>query len=239
MEIKVDEISQYLKKQITDFEKRVDVSEIGTVVSIGDGIAKLYGLDKCMASELLEFPNSVYGMALNLEDGAVGAVLFGEDALVKEGDVVKRTGKIMEVPAGEALIGRVVNAIGQPIDGKGPLNTDKFRQVDIVAPGIVDRSPVNEPLQTGLKAIDAMIPIGRGQRELIIGDRQTGKTAIGIDAIINQKGGDVICIYVACGQKRANVARTVQLLEEHGAMEHTIIVSSTASEPAPLQFIAP
>ncbi|MDA8156035.1 MAG: F0F1 ATP synthase subunit alpha [Actinomycetota bacterium] len=239
MEIKVDEISQYLKKQITDFEKRVDVSEIGTVMSIGDGIAKLYGLDKCMASELLEFPNSIYGMALNLEDGAVGAVLFGEDSLVKEGDVVKRTGKIMETPAGEALIGRVVNAIGQPIDGKGPINTDKFRQVDVVAPGIVDRMPVTEPLQTGLKAIDAMIPIGRGQRELIIGDRQTGKTAIGIDAIINQKGGDVICIYVACGQKRANVARTVQILEEHGAMEHTIVVSSSASEPAPLQFIAP
>ena len=239
MEIKVDEISQYLKKQITDFEKRVDVSEIGTVISIGDGIAKLYGLDKCMASELLEFPNSVYGMALNLEDGAVGAVLFGEDSLVKEGDVVKRTGKIMAVPVGEALIGRVVNAIGQPIDGKGPINTDKFRQVDVVAPGIVDRSPVNQPLQTGLKAIDAMIPIGRGQRELIIGDRQTGKTAIGIDAIINQKGGDVVCIYVACGLKRANVARTVQILEENGAMEHTIVVSSTASEPAPLQFIAP
>jgi F-type H+-transporting ATPase subunit alpha len=239
MEIRVDEISAYLRKQIADFEKRVDVSEIGTVVSVGDGIAKIYGLDKCMASELLEFPNSVFGMALNLEEGAVGAVLFGEDSLIKEGDVVKRTGKIMETPVGDALIGRVVNAIGQPIDGKGPINTNVSRMVDIVAPGIVDRQPVREPLQTGLKAIDSMIPIGRGQRELIIGDRQTGKTAIGIDAIINQKGGDVICIYVACGQKRANVARTMQILEENGAMEHTIIVSSTASEPAPLQFIAP
>ena len=239
MEIRVDEISAYLRKQIADFEKRVDVSEIGTVVSVGDGIAKIYGLDKCMASELLEFPNSVFGMALNLEEGSVGTVLFGEDALIKEGDIVKRTGKIMETPVGDALVGRVVNAIGQPIDGKGPINTTLSRMVDVVAPGIVDRQPVREPMQTGLKAIDSMIPIGRGQRELIIGDRQTGKTAIGIDAIINQKGGDVICIYVACGLKRANVARTVQILEENGALEHTIIVSSTASEPAPLQFIAP
>ncbi len=239
MEIKVDEISAYLRRQIADFEKRVDVSEVGTVVSIGDGIAHIYGLDKCMASELLEFPNSVYGMALNLEEDAVGAVLFGEDSLVKEGDVVKRTGKIMATPVGDALVGRVVNAIGQPIDGKGPLNTKQTRNVDVVAPGIIDRQPVREPLQTGLKSIDAMIPIGRGQRELIIGDRQTGKTAIGIDAIINQKGGDVVCIYVACGLKRANVARTQQILEENGAMEHTIIVSSTASEPAPLQFVAP
>ena len=239
MEIRVEEISQYLKKQISDFEKRVDVSEVGTVTSIGDGIAKIYGLDKCMASELLEFPNDVYGMALNLEEDSVGAVLFGEDTLVREGDVVKRTGRIMQTPVGEALIGRVVNAIGQPIDGKGPISSKHSRMVDVVAPGIVDRQPVREPLQTGLKAIDAMIPIGRGQRELIIGDRQTGKTAIGLDAIINQKGGDVICIYVACGLKRANVARTLQILEEYGAMEHTIIVSSTASEPAPLQFIAP
>ena len=239
MEIRVDEISAYLRKQIADFEKRVDVSEIGTVVSVGDGIAKVYGLDKCMASELLEFPNSVFGMALNLEEGSVGTVLFGEDALIKEGDIVKRTGKIMETPVGDALIGRVVNAIGQPIDGKGPINASASRMVDVVAPGIVDRQPVREPMQTGLKAIDSMIPIGRGQRELIIGDRQTGKTAIGIDAIINQKGGDVVCIYVACGLKRANVARTVQILEENGALEHTIIVSSTASEPAPLQFIAP
>ncbi|MCX5716967.1 MAG: F0F1 ATP synthase subunit alpha [Nitrospirae bacterium] len=239
MEIKVDEISELLRKQITDFEKKVDVSEIGTVVSVGDGIARIYGLDKCMSSELLEFPNNVMGMALNLEEDTVGAVLFGEDSFIHEGDIVKRTGRIMSVPVGEAMRGRVVNAIGQPIDGKGPINTKDFRIVDVVAPGIVDRQPVSEPMQTGLKAIDSMIPIGRGQRELIIGDRQTGKTAIAIDAIINQKGGDVTCIYVAVGQKRSNVARVMKTLEENGAMEHTIIVSATASEPAPLQYIAP
>jgi F-type H+-transporting ATPase subunit alpha len=239
MEIKVGEISELLKKQITDFEKRVDVSEVGTVISVGDGIARIYGLDKCMAAELLEFPNDVFGMALNLEEDIVGSVLFGEDTLVKEGDVVKRTGRIMAVPVGQPLVGRVVNAIGQPIDGKGPIESEETRMVDIVAPGIVDRQPVREPLQTGLKAIDSMIPIGRGQRELIIGDRQTGKTAIAIDAIINQKGGDVVCIYVAVGQKRANIVRTMKLLEESGAMEHTIIVNSSASEPAPLQYIAP
>ncbi len=239
MEIKVEEISDYLKKQIADFEKRVDVSEVGIVTNVGDGIARIYGLDNCMASELLEFPNGVFGMALNLEEDMVGAVLFGEDTLIKEGDIVKRTGKIMSVPAGEEMIGRVVNAIGQPIDGKGPINAKASRIVDVVAPGIVDRQPVREPLQTGIKAIDAMIPVGRGQRELIIGDRQTGKTAIAIDAIINQKGGDVICIYVAVGQKRASVARVVKTLEEHGAMAHTIVVSATASEPAPLQYIAP
>jgi F-type H+-transporting ATPase subunit alpha len=239
MEIKVEEISELLKKQITDFEKKVDVSEVGSVISVGDGISRVYGLDKCMSSELLEFPNGIMGMALNLEEDTVGAVLFGEDSLIHEGDVVKRTGRIMSVPAGDAMRGRVVNAIGQPIDGKGPIETKETRIVDVVAPGIVDRQPVSEPLQTGLKAIDSMIPIGRGQRELIIGDRQTGKTAIGIDAIINQKGGDVTCIYVAVGQKRANIARVVQTLEENGAMEHTIIVSATASEPAPLQYIAP
>jgi F-type H+-transporting ATPase subunit alpha len=239
MEIKVDEISELLRKQITDFEKKVDVSEVGTVISVGDGIARVYGLDKCMASELLEFPNGVMGMALNLEEDSVGAVLFGEDSLIHEGDVVKRTGRIMSVPVGAELRGRVVNAIGQPIDGKGPINTKEMRIVDMVAPGIIERQPVNQPLQTGLKAIDSMIPVGRGQRELIIGDRQTGKTAIGIDAIINQKGGDVTCIYVAIGQKRSNVARVMKTLEENGAMEHTIIVSSTASEPAPLQYIAP
>lgn len=239
MEIKVEEISEYLKKQIADFEKRVDVSEVGIVTSVGDGIARIYGLDNCMASELLEFPNGIFGMALNLEEDIVGAVLFGEDTLIKEGDVVKRTGKIMSVPVGEEMIGRVVNAIGEPIDGKGPINAKATRIVDVVAPGIIDRQPVREPLQTGIKAIDSMIPIGRGQRELIIGDRQTGKTAIAIDAIINQKGGDVICIYVAVGQKRASVARVVKTLEEHGAMAHTIVVSATASEPAPLQYIAP
>jgi F-type H+-transporting ATPase subunit alpha len=239
MEIKVDEISELLRKQITDFEKKVDVSEIGTVVSVGDGIARVYGLDKCMSSELLEFPNNIMGMALNLEEDTVGAVLFGEDSFIHEGDIVKRTGRIMSVPVGEAMRGRVVNAIGQPIDGKGPINTKDFRIVDVVAPGIVDRQPVSEPMQTGLKAIDSMIPVGRGQRELIIGDRQVGKTAVAIDAIINQKGGDVTCIYVAVGQKRSNVARVMKTLEENGAMEHTIIVSATASEPAPLQYIAP
>ncbi len=239
MEIKVDEISELLKKQITDFEKKVDVSEVGSVMSVGDGIARVYGLDKCMASELLEFPNNIMGMALNLEEDSVGAVLFGEDSHIHEGDVVKRTGRIMSVPVGDALRGRVVNAIGQPIDGKGPINTKEFRMVDVVAPGIIERKSVHEPLQTGIKAVDAMIPIGRGQRELIIGDRQTGKTAVAIDAIINQKGGDVTCIYVAVGQKRSNVARTMKILEENGALDHTIIVSSTASEPAPLQYIAP
>ncbi|MBI5196094.1 MAG: F0F1 ATP synthase subunit alpha [Nitrospirae bacterium] len=238
-DIKAQEISELIKKQITDFEKRVDVSEVGTVVKVGDGIAKVYGLDKAMASELLEFPNGVFGMALNLEEDSVGIVLFGEDTLIKEGDIVKRTGRIMEVPVGDALLGRVVNAIGQPVDGKGPVNTKDKRMVDVVAPGIIDRQPVREPLQTGLKAIDAMIPIGRGQRELIIGDRQTGKTAIAIDAIINQKGTGVVCIYVAIGQKRSNVVRVVKKLEEEGAMEHTIVVTSAASEPAPLQYIAP
>ncbi len=239
MEINVGEISELLRKQITDFEKKVDVSEVGSVISVGDGIARVYGLDKCMSSELLEFPNGIMGMALNLEEDTVGAVLFGADTFIHEGDVVKRTGRIMSVPAGDAMRGRVVNAIGQPIDGKGPINATETRIVDVVAPGIVDRQPVGEPLQTGLKAIDSMIPIGRGQRELIIGDRQTGKTAVGIDAIINQKGGDVTCIYVAVGQKRANIAQVMKTLEEHGALEHTIIVSATASEPAPLQYIAP
>lgn len=239
MEIKVDEISELLRKQIADFEKKVDVSEVGSVISVGDGIARIYGLDKCMASELLEFPNGVMGMALNLEEDSVGAVLFGEDSFIHEGDIVKRTGRIMSVPVGNELRGRVVNAIGQPIDGKGPINTKEMRIVDVVAPGIIERKSVHEPLQTGLKAIDAMIPIGRGQRELIIGDRQTGKTAVALDAIINQKGGDVTCIYVAIGQKRSNVANIMKILEENGAMEHTIIVSATASEPAPLQYIAP
>jgi F-type H+-transporting ATPase subunit alpha len=238
-ELKAEEISELIKKQITDFEKRVDVSEVGTVISVGDGIAKIYGLDKCMASELLEFPNDVYGMALNLEQDAVGAVLFGEDTLIKEGDIVKRTGKIMSVPVGKALCGRVVNAIGQPIDGKGPIESSQQSIVDVVAPGIIQRQPVREPLQTGLKAVDAMIPVGRGQRELIIGDRQVGKTAIGVDAIINQKGTGVICIYVGIGQKRSNVVRVTKKLEEAGALEHTIIVSASASEPAPLQYIAP
>jgi F-type H+-transporting ATPase subunit alpha len=236
-ELNAEQISELIKKQITDFEKRVDVSEVGTVTKVGDGIARIYGLDNCMAAELLEFPNDVFGMALNLEEDSVGAVLFGEDTLIKEGDIVKRTGRIMSVPVGEELLGRAVNAIGQPIDGKGPINAKESRLVDIVAPGIIDRQPVGEPLQTGLKAV--MIPIGRGQRELIIGDRQTGKTAIGIDAIINQKDSGVICIYVAVGQKRSNIVRVVKKLEEEGALAHTIIVSASASEPAPLQYIAP
>ncbi len=238
-ELKAEEISELIRKQITDFEKRIDVSEVGTVIKVGDGIARIYGLDNCMASELLEFPNNVFGMALNLEEDSVGAVLFGEDTLIKEGDIVKRTGRIMSVPVGEELLGRTINAIGQPIDGKGPINAKERRIVDVVAPGIIERQPVKEPLQTGLKAIDSMIPIGRGQRELIIGDRQTGKTAIAIDTIINQKGGDVICIYVAIGQKRSNIVRVVKKLEEEGALEHTIIVAASASEPAPLQYIAP
>ena len=239
IDIKVEELSELIKQQIVDFEKRVDVSEVGIVLSIGDGIARIYGIDNCMAGELLEFPNSIYGLALNLEEDYVGAVIFGEDIYVKEGDPVKRTGNLIQVPVGPALLGRVVNAIGQPLDNKGPIETDLFYNVEVKAEGIVQRQPVREPLQTGIKAVDAMIPIGRGQRELIIGDRQTGKTAIALDTIINQKGRDVYCIYVAVGQKRANVARTVKVLEEHGAMEYTTVVMATASEPAPLQFIAP
>lgn len=239
MELKVEEISEYLKKHITDYEKKVDVSEIGVITYVGDGVARIYGLDNCMASEMLEMPNGVVGMALNLEEDNVGAILFGDDKLVKEGDLVKRTGRVMETPVGEELIGRVVNAIGQPIDGKGPINAKHFMKVDVVAPGIIKRQPVNQPLQTGIKAIDSMIPIGRGQRELIIGDRQTGKTAILLDTIINQKGGDVVCIYVAVGQRRSAIVRAVKLLEEYGAMDHTIVVVATASEPAAMQYIAP
>ena len=239
MEIRAEEISEIIRKQIKDYGKEVEVAETGTIISIGDGIARIHGLDQAMAGELLEFPGGVAGMCLNLEEDNVGAAILGDFEDIKEGDTVKRTGRIVEVPVGEALIGRVVDAIGQPIDGKGPINTKEFRMVDVVAPGIIERKSVHEPLQTGIKAVDAMIPIGRGQRELIIGDRQTGKTAVAIDAIINQKGGDVTCIYVAVGQKRSNVARTMKILEENGALDHTIIVSSTASEPAPLQYIAP
>jgi len=239
MDIKVEEISDLIKKQISDFETRVDVSEVGSVLAVGDGIAKLYGLENAMAGELLEFPNDVFGMVLNLEEEQVGAVLFGEDALIKEGDIVKRTNRIMQCPVGDAMVGRVVNGIGLPIDGKGPIESSESRPVDIVAPGIIERKSVHEPMQTGIKAIDSMTPIGRGQRELIIGDRQTGKTTIALDAIINQKGKGVICIYVAIGQKRANVARVVKTLEDHGAMEHTIVVAATASDPAPMQYIAP
>jgi F-type H+-transporting ATPase subunit alpha len=239
MDIRADEISRIIKEQIQGYETKVSVEETGTVLTVGDGIARVYGLDNAMAGELLEFPHGVKGMILNLEEGNVGVALLGNDQLIKEGDVVKRTKTIMSVPVGEALIGRVVNAIGEPIDGGAPLTGAEMKVVEVKAPGIITRKSVHEPMQTGLKAIDSMIPIGRGQRELIIGDRQTGKTAIAIDTIINQKGGDVVCIYVAIGQKRSSVAQVVDRLKKHGAMEYTIIVAATASESAPLQFIAP
>jgi F-type H+/Na+-transporting ATPase subunit alpha len=239
MEIGTAEISRIIKEQIQNYDKAVEVQEIGTVLSTGDGIARIYGLDKVAAGELLEFPHDIYGVALNLEEDNVGAALFGETHMIKEGDTVKRTGRIAEVPVGKALVGRVVNALGEPIDGRGPIDTKDRRRIEIKAPGIVARQPVKEPLQTGLKAIDAMIPIGRGQRELIIGDRQTGKTAVALDTIINQKGGNVVCIYVAIGQKRSTVAQVVDKLRESGAMDYTIVVCATASESAPLQYIAP
>ena len=239
MEIGTAEISRIIKEQIRDYEKTVEIQEIGTVLSTGDGIARVYGLDKVAAGELLEFPHGIFGVALNLEEDNVGAALFGETHMIKEGDTVKRTGRIAEVPVGKALIGRVVNALGEPIDGRGPIETKERRRIEIKAPGIVARQPVKEPLQTGLKAIDGMTPIGRGQRELIIGDRQTGKTAVAIDTIINQKGGNVVCIYVAIGQKRSTVAQVVDKLRESGAMDYTTVVAATASESAPLQYIAP
>ncbi|MDA0739288.1 MAG: F0F1 ATP synthase subunit alpha [Nitrospirae bacterium] len=239
MQIKAEEISSIIQEKIKDFDQRVDVTETGYVIQVGDGIAKVYGLEGAMAGELLEFPGNIFGVALNLEEDSVGAVLMGSDTGIKEGDPVKRTGRIAEVPVGDALIGRVVDAIGQPIDGKGPINSTETRLVEVRAPGVVERQSVGEPLQTGLKAIDAMIPIGRGQRELIIGDRQTGKTAIAVDTIINQKGLNVFCIYVAIGQKRSTVARVVKTLEDAGAMEYTTVVSATASDAAPLQFFAP
>ncbi len=239
MEIGTAEISRIIKEQIRDYEKAVEIQEIGTVLSTGDGIARIYGLDKVAAGELLEFPHEIFGVALNLEEDNVGAALFGETHMIKEGDTVKRTGRIAEVPVGKALVGRVVNALGAPIDGRGPIDTTDRRRIEIKAPGIVARQPVKEPLQTGLKAIDGMIPIGRGQRELIIGDRQTGKTAVAVDTIINQKGGNVICIYVAIGQKRSTVAQVVDKLRDSGAMDFTIVVAATASEAAPLQYIAP
>ena len=239
MQIRADEISEIIEKQIKDYDKKVEVSETGVVLSVGDGIARLYGLEKAMAGELLEFPHGVMGMVLNLEEDNVGAALMGEDRYVKEGDVVKRTGRIVQVPVGEALIGRVVDPLGQPLDGKGPIETKEYRNVEEKAPGVVWRLPVKEPLQTGIKAIDSMIPIGRGQRELIIGDRQTGKTALAVDTIVNQKGKDVYCFYVAIGQKLSTVAQVVDKLNQHGAMEYTTVVSASASEPAPLQYIAP
>lgn len=239
MKLRPDEISDVIKQQIQNYQKHYEVSEFGTVIQVGDGIARIFGLENCMASELLEFSNGVYGMAMNLEEDNVGAVVLGSDEGIKEGDIVKPTGSVVEVPVGEALIGRVVNALGQPIDGKGPIRTTETRPIESPAPGVLARQSVKEPLQTGLKAIDSMIPIGRGQRELIIGDRQTGKTAIAIDTILNQRDTDVICIYVAIGQKKSTVAQLVQTLENHGAMKNTIVVSATASEVEPLQYIAP
>ena len=239
MALRPEEVSSIIEKELAGFETELKMEDTGTILQIGDGIARIYGLDNVMAGELLEFPGDVMGMALNLEEDNVGAVLFGPDRDIKEGDVVKRTGKIAQVPVGNALIGRVVDALGRPIDGKGTIVTDKFRPVEGRAPNVVQRQPVKEPLQTGLKAIDSMIPIGRGQRELIIGDRQTGKTALVIDTIINQKGKDVLCIYVAIGQKSSQVASVVDILRKDGAMEYTIVVSAPADEPAPLQYIAP
>lgn len=239
MEIKADEITKIIQRQIEGYETEVDIQEVGTVTSVGDGIARIYGLDKVMYNELLEFPRGVYGLALNLEEDSVGAVLLGETQLVKEGDLVKRTHRIMEVPSGPALIGRVVNPLGQPLDEKGPIKTDVYMVIERLAPGVVDRLPVKEPLQTGIKAIDAMIPIGRGQRELIIGDRQTGKTAVAIDTIINQKDKDVICIYVAIGQKNSTIAYIIKVLEDYGALDYSIVVAAAASDPSPLQYLAP
>jgi F-type H+-transporting ATPase subunit alpha len=238
MQIRPEEITQILKSQLANFEKKLDVSETGTVVAVGDGVAKVFGLEKAMAGELVDFGGGVSGMVLNLEEESVGIAILGDDTLIKEGSTVKRTNKIVQVPVGEALLGRVVNALGVPIDGKGELKTSTYRKIEIKAPGIVDRKGVNEPLQTGIKAIDAMIPIGRGQRELIIGDRQTGKTAVAVDAIINQKGRGVFCIYVAIGQKQSTVAQVVDKLKQEGALDHTIVVAATASDQAPLQFLA-
>ena len=237
--IRASEINEIIRKQIENFEAGVTVSEVGTVIKVGDGIAELHGLEKVMSGELLEFPHDVRGLALNLEEDKVGAVLFGEFHAIREGDLVKRTGRIMEVPVGEALIGRVVDVLGNPIDEAGPIVTDTHYPVERIAPGVVDRQPVKEPLQTGLKAIDAMVPIGRGQRELIIGDRQTGKTAVAVDTIINQKGKDVICIYVAIGQKASTVAQVVRTLQDYGAMDYTIVIKATASDPAAMQYLAP
>jgi F-type H+-transporting ATPase subunit alpha len=238
-QIRADEITTILRQEIENYDRAIDVSEVGSIISVGDGIARIHGLDKVMAGELIEFPHGVSGIAMNLEEDQVGAVLLGEYQRIREGDQVKRTGKIMSVPVGEAMIGRVVDALGRPIDGKGPIMTDKFNAIERIAPGVIDRQPVKQPMQTGIKAIDGMIPIGRGQRELVIGDRQTGKTAIALDAIINQKGGDMICIYVAIGQKRSTVAQVVKTLQDFGAMDYTIVVSASASDPAPMQYLAP
>ena len=238
-QIRADEIARVLREEIENYEQTLQVAETGYVVTVGDGIARIHGLDKVMAGELIQFPHDVSGIALNLDEDEVGAVLLGEYTAIREGDEVRRTGRIMSVPVGEAMVGRVVDALGRPIDGKGPIDTSQYAPIERIAPGVIDRKPVKEPLQTGIKAIDAMIPIGRGQRELIIGDRQTGKTAIALDTIINQKGQGVICVYVAIGQKRSTVAQVVKTLENYGAMEYTIVIAATASDPAPMQYIAP
>jgi F-type H+/Na+-transporting ATPase subunit alpha len=238
-EVKPDEVSAILRKQLSGFEKEIDIYEVGTVVQIGDGVARVYGLTKCMASELIEFPHGVFGMALNLEEDNVGCILFGDYTKVKEGDEARRTGRVASMPVGEAMIGRVINPLGQPVDGKGPINTTDFLPIERKALGVISRQPVKEPLQSGVKAIDSMIPIGRGQRELIIGDRQTGKTAVAVDTIINQKGKGVFCIYVAIGQKQSTVAQVVAKLQETGAMEFTTVITAAASDPAPMQFLAP
>ena len=239
MQIKADEITQLIRQQIENYESRVAVDEVGTVITLGDGIARVHGLEKVMAGELLEFPHDVAGIAMNLEEDQVGVVLLGEYTEFKEGDEVKRTGRIMSVPVGDAMVGRVVDSLGQPIDDKGPISTSEFIPLERLAPGVIERQPVREPMATGLKAIDSMIPIGRGQRELIIGDRQTGKTAIAIDTIINNKGNDLICIYCAIGQKRSSIAQVVKIFSDYGAMDYTIVVAASASEPAPMQYIAP
>jgi F-type H+-transporting ATPase subunit alpha len=238
-QIKADEITKLIREQIENYESQISVDETGTVITLGDGIARVYGLDKVMAGELLSFPHGVAGIAMNLEEDQVGVVLLGEYTEIKEGDEVKRTGRIMSVPVGDAMIGRVVDSLGRPIDDKGPINTDKFINLERLAPGVIDRQPVREPMATGLKAIDSMIPVGRGQRELIIGDRQTGKTAVALDTIINSKGNDLVCIYNAIGQKRSSIAQVVKILEDAGAMEYTIVVAASASEPAPMQYISP
>src|SRR5438477_10103229 len=239
MPIRPDEITQLIRQQIENYESKIAVDEVGTVIALGDGIARVHGLDKVMAGELLEFGHGVAGIAMNLEEDQVGVVLLGEYTEIKEGDEVKRTGRIMSVPTGDAMTGRVVNALGQPIDDKGPITADKYIHIERLAPGVIDRQPVREPMATGIKAIDSMIPIGRGQRELIIGDRQTGKSAIAIDTIINNKGGDLICIYCAIGQKRSSIAQVVKTLTDFGAMDYTIVLAASASEPAPMQYIAP
>jgi len=242
MEIKAEEISQIIREQIKDYEKKVELSETGRVLSVGDGIARVYGVEKCMSMELLEFPTSkgsIFGLALNLEEDNVGVAIMGDDTLIKEGDVVKRTGRIAEVPVGDAVLGRVIDSVGNPLDGKGPIESKEFARIEVIAPGVIARQSVSESMYTGLKAIDAMTPVGRGQRELIIGDRQIGKTAIAVDAIINQKDSGIICIYVAVGQKKSTVAQVVETLRKHGAMEYTIVVAACASDPAPLQFTAP